>query len=173
MRFLDRFFKSHVPNDSECYGQLLYLTKQELELWYHIECDDPKAHSFRFVRDKYLENPYMPTNVCDGKISAEDCDYERRIIIRSFPTSGKYWVVPKYINPQATLEPLDLDKKSKTYGCTLSDPVLIWPFKKTDPEMGSEFDYIGCKRYEMWYDERDNKFPYQRGTVKAVKRIPW
>jgi hypothetical protein len=72
---------------------------------------------------RYLVEPYKPFAVIDGLISVEDCDAERQ-------KTGELLVIADHWNVDAlvgyaSLEPLELDKKSTNYGFTIKDPVLL------------------------------------------------
>ena len=77
----------------------------------------------RLPQEKYLSNPHAPIAVIDGIMTIEECDRRRQSIGR-FPTGmPNYW--GKAGGNYASLELLDLNPKSLTYGKTLRDSQLV------------------------------------------------
>jgi len=96
------------------------------------------------VPGDYSNKPYEPIAVLDKRLSVEECNKLRKqtkvlsIIVRNYCVRGAFGL--------ATLEELDIDKSSDTYGHTLRDPILIssdnlgseptkrdFPFKRDGP----------------------------------------
>src|SRR3989344_1723936 len=97
------------------------------------------------THEKYVEQPYTPEVVIEELLSVEECDKLRQFGEdkgRLFSALVGYWKIPSFFGV-ATLERLDLDPKSQTYGCTRSDPVLIDVFqeKKMTSIQLKEFPY--------------------------------
>ena len=97
------------------------------------------------THEKYVEQPYTPEVVIEELLSVEECDKLRQFGEdkgRLFSALVGYWKIPGFFGV-ATLERLDLDPKSQTYGCTRSDPVLIDVFqeKKMTSIQLKEFPY--------------------------------
>jgi len=99
---------------------------------------------------KYLREPYKPLAVVDNKLSPEECDKLRREHFKGKSIGGivNYYGVEGAFG-EISIEPINTNPKSKNYGCTQRDPVLL----STDREGGIE-------------DERD-KFPYKRSKPKV------
>lgn len=98
----------------------------------------------------YVRRPYTPKAVIDGKLSVEECNklrqkyYHGKIggtIVSYYGIEGTFG--------SSTIEPLDTNPNSPTYGQTIRDPILI----SSDKEGGKE-------------DEKD-KFPHKREEPKT------
>ena len=105
------------------------LTKQEHNL-------------FGSTMDKYIDNPYIPIAILKGDMSAEECDSKRRLEGKLSKIAGCYWG-QKYLNCTMSLEPLNLNRKSRNYSETMQSPALIKlavPYEKT-PDFSSKFPH--------------------------------
>lgn len=93
--------------------------------------------------EKYLDNPYVPLLVLDGKVSVEECDKKRRLGDKLSNVPGGYWG-EKYFQCDMSVEVLNLDNNSDKYGQTVRDPALVklsHYFEKMK-DFSSEFPYM-------------------------------
>ena len=135
----------------------MFILMEELEsimrrtgIWYR-DLYSPQEHHLMGSSCGHLDKPYTPIAVQDGVFSVEECE---RIRVMLQKTKDRRYVgaILDYYHVEgcfgcASLEPLDTDPKSPTYGQTVRDPVLV---KADDPTGG------------FGPDSR-NAFPFRRG----------
>lgn len=88
-------------------------------------------------------NPYTPLAVLDGKLSIEEC-FRLRKDNHSFALGIHYNKLPRTFIP-ITLESLDIDPRSSTYGQTTRDPSLIIETENGDSQVSDIFPFIRNK----------------------------
>lgn len=72
---------------------------------------------------EYEHAPYTPIAVLRGDLSPEECQVQR-FMIKEIGALPVVWN-QNYIQGKMSLEDLDLDKNSDTYGQTVFDPRLV------------------------------------------------
>ena len=108
----------------------------------------------RLPQEKYLSNPHTPITVIDGKMTVEERNKKRQDAGR-FPTGmPNYW---GRLGDYASLEPLDLNPKSPTYGNTLRDSVLVNaedfpPSYHALPNISWQFPFKRAEQLKLLFD---------------------
>lgn len=74
------------------------------------------------IEDEYKSQPYKPECVIDNKLTVEECNQERRKR-RTIPDLGQYFGRRGFAD--ISLEELDLDPNSISYGHTIIDPQFV------------------------------------------------
>jgi hypothetical protein len=100
------------------------------------------------VDEKYKQQPYKPLCIVD-EASIEKCNKERLEIKLLGAVCVSYWGTKGNFGT-ATLEPLDTNAGSETYGQTIRDPVLIEIIVDTG-----------------FNEDLRDKFPFKRGEPKV------
>jgi hypothetical protein len=110
-----------------------YLTGQEHKLIGSSEYDPENKNGIN----------YIPIAVLKKYLTVKECS-EERIRVGSLGSLSGCWWGKKYADCVMTLEPLDIDRDSETYGHTLRDPVLIKIEHYFDhlPDFSKEFPFL-------------------------------
>jgi hypothetical protein len=96
---------------------------------------------FSGIPDKYTSRPHTPIHVIDGTISVEECNELRQGESKLDGIMGSYWGL-NFASCSMTIEPLDTESGSETYGQTARDPVLIrTSFPHEMQDLSDEFPY--------------------------------
>ncbi len=98
---------------------------------------------------KHRDNPHTPYSLLEGFLSVEDCN-NLRMCYPIVDAKPLYWG-EEFFRGKQSLEPLDLDPNSPTYGQTLRDNALV-----RVEDLGSELD---------WSD----RFPFKREPKPRVE----
>lgn len=126
----------------------------EFQLW------TPQEHKIigSSVDDEHYKTPYTPLAIIEGIISIEECNRlrEEKGKMPRGSTAGMFYGIGP-IDTILSLEELNTDPTSLTYGQTVRDPILLW-YDKEDFT-----DYTGI-------DLSDFVLPFRRnGLIRRLE----
>lgn len=98
--------------------------------------------------------PYKPLAIILGEMTPEACEEDRQFpedfmgsICAPYFGKSDYTLEGQLVNTPITIEHLDLNPESPTYGCTIRDPRLVVYDKLRDAEPGEDWsDRFPLKR---------------------------